>query len=130
MLDATAFDEDLDRDMCPDSDDFLGPDKGTQVRVWFRRFCSLKGFLIPAAALPIQGNFWSLMGRRVRLLSLSDSQRGVILSRGADFRVALRVRRSADPKSVIGVPGGDAAVEASVEKHCICALFVAAREDS
>ena len=117
MLDATAFDEDLDRDMCPDSDDFLGPDKGTQVRVWFRRFCSLKGFLIPAAALPIQGNFWSLMGRRVRLLSLSDAHARVISSRGADFRVAVRVYRISDPQSVVQVQNRDAVVEANVEKR-------------
>ena len=117
MLDATAFDEDLDRDMCPDSDDFLGPDKGTQVRVWFRRFCSLKGFLIPAAALPIQGNFWSLMGRRVRLLSLSDAHARVISSRGADFRVALKMYRSSDPESAIQVRNGNAAGEANLEKR-------------
>ena len=75
VLGATAFVEDLDRDACPDSDEALGSDKGVQGRAWRRRFCSSKGYLVPLVALPIPENFWSLLGRRIRRLNLSDPQR-------------------------------------------------------
>ena len=97
MLGVTAFVEDLDRDLCPDSDDFLGPDAGSQVRARFHRVCSLKKFLVPAAAVSARENFRSLMGRRLRLLSLSDSPTRAISSRGADFRVGEDRIRSSDP---------------------------------
>ena len=71
------------------------------MRVWFHRFCSLQEFLAPAAALPARKNFWLLMGRRVRLLSLSDSPAMAILSRGADSRFALKVYRISDPQSAM-----------------------------
>ena len=149
MLGVTAFVEDLDRDLCPDSDDFLGPDVGSQVRfhrgapTWgptrgpdvgpdarFHRVCSLKKFLVPAAAVSARENFRSLMGRRLRLLGLSDSQTRAISSRGADFRVGEdrirssdpklgsgEVRRRSDPQSAIQERNRGAAVEASVEKR-------------
>ena len=86
MSAVAALVEDLGRGLCPDSDKFLGPDKGTQVRVWFHRICSLKGFLAPAAGpgesansgkfsfvLPTRENCRPLMGGRASLLSLPES---------------------------------------------------------
>ena len=87
------------------------------MRAWFRRFCSLKEYPVPAGVLPIRDNFWSLVGRRVRLLSLSDSQRRVVLFRATDFRAALKVYRSLDPQSAVPARARDAAVGAGVDKR-------------
>ena len=76
MLDVTACIENLERDLCPDSAEFLGPDGGTHARVWFHLFCSLKDFLAPAAVLPIRENFWSIMGRRARVSAYPTPKRG------------------------------------------------------
>ena len=71
----------------------------------------------PIVVLPIRENFWSLKGRRVRMLDLSDSQRRVIFSWGTDFRAALKVYRSADPQLVGQIRDGDSAVFARGDKR-------------
>ena len=69
----------VDWDVCPDSYEVLGPDGGARARARYHRFCFLEEYLVPLAPLPIRDNFWSSMGRRVRLLNLSDSRRRVVL---------------------------------------------------
>ena len=109
--------QDLDRDVCPDSDEVLRPDRGAQARAWFHRFCSLRENLVPMVVLPIRDNFWSLMGRRVRVLNSSDSRRRVRFGLGADFRAALKASRSSEPQSAVQVRGRAAAVGAGVGKR-------------
>ena len=50
LLRPAPFAKDLDRDVGPDSDEVLGPDKGAPAHAWFRRFWSLKEYLVPLAA--------------------------------------------------------------------------------
>ena len=120
VWEVTSFVEDLDRDACPVSDDALGSDSGAQARARFRRFSSLSWRLAQIVVLPIRENFWSLMGRRVRMLDLSDSRRRVILSWGADFRAALKVYRSADPQSMVQMLVGTNVLDTS--DLFLCAL--------
>ena len=117
VLGVTSFVADLDGDVCPDGGEFLGPDEGSRERVWFHCFCTLEESLVPTAVLPIRENFWSLMGRRVRPLSLSDSQERALLSWGADFRVALRAYRISDPQSAMHRRNRGAAAEAGVARR-------------
>ena len=56
-MDVASFVEDLDSHVCPDGDEALGSDGGAKVRVWFYRFCSLKEYPAPIAALRIWENF-------------------------------------------------------------------------
>ena len=42
MLGATSFGEDLDRDLGPEGDGALGLVRGAAVRIWFRRFSTLR----------------------------------------------------------------------------------------
>ena len=59
ILEVTSFGENLDREVCPDSDEMLGPKKESFVRIWFRLFCSVREYLVPISAIPIRENFWS-----------------------------------------------------------------------
>ena len=117
VLDGTSFVEDLNRDVRASGDEMLSSEEGSFMRIWFHRFCTLRGNLAPMVALPIRGNFWSLLGRRMTLLNLSDSQRRVALSWGADFRAALKVYHSTDPQGAVYFGGRDSAVESSSEKR-------------
>ena len=116
VLDGTSFVEDLGRDVCAGGDGILSSEGGSFMRIWFR-LCALRGNLTPMVALPIRENFWSLLGRRMTLLNLSDSQRRVALSWGADFRAALKVYHSTDPQGAVYFGGRDSAVESSSEKR-------------
>ena len=117
VLYVASFVEELGREVRAGGDEILGSEKGSFVRISFHRFCSLRGYLVPMTVLPIRENFWSRMGRRVRLLDLSDSQRWVALYRGTDFRAALKVHRSTDPHSAVQVRTRDSAVKSSTEKR-------------
>ena len=117
VLEVTSCVEGLDRDVCPASNDALGSDGGAQVRIWFRRFCSLKEYLAPIVVLPTRDNFWSLMGRRGHKLDLSDSLRRAIFSWGVDSRAASKVYRSADPQSTVQIRDEDSAVGAGGDER-------------
>ena len=71
--------KDLDRDVCSEASGILGAEKGVEVRVWFHRFRPVRELLVPVVVLPIRGNFWPLMARRVRSLELSGHQRKEML---------------------------------------------------
>ena len=73
VLDVTSFVGNLDGDVCLDSGEVPGRTRAPGS-CW---------------VLPNFDNFWPLTGRRVRLLSLPDSQRRVVLSSGPDFRATL-----------------------------------------
>ena len=88
--------KDLDRDVCVESSEALGAEKGAEARIWFHRFRSVRELRVPAVALPARGNFWSLMVRRVRSLNLSDRQREEMLLSGSEYRAAWNLFRSPD----------------------------------
>ena len=90
----------LGRDVCVDASEALGAEKGAGARVWRRRFRLARDLLAPSAVLPIRGDFWSLMGRRVRALKLATRQTEEVLPRGSSFRSELRRYRSEDPHNV------------------------------
>ena len=105
-MDAQAFVVDLDDGSCVDGEEAVGLDRGKAVRARLRRFCALKGYLAPPTVLPIRDNFLGILGRRVRRLVLTDAQNRSYLSRGADFRAALKVSRNADPDVLVQVRQG------------------------
>ena len=89
VLAATSFVEDLDRDVGSDSEDAPGLLKGAAAQILRSGpDLALREFLAPEIVIPIRDNFPALMGRRVRLLNLSDSQRRVILYWARAFRSA------------------------------------------
>ena len=61
-------------------------------------FCTFTEFLAPSVLLPSRGNFLGTLGRRVRRLTLPDTRKRVLLSRGTDFRAALEVCENAYPE--------------------------------
>ena len=63
-----------------------------------------------AVVRPICGTFLGTLSRQVRRLELSGTQKRVSLSRGADFRAALKVYRNADPQVVAQARNRAAAV--------------------
>ena len=85
LRDAQALVVDLDDNWCLDGEAAVGSDEEAAVRVWFHRFCALRGYLRPSIAPPMRDNFSGFLGRRVRRLGLSDTPHRVIVSRGADF---------------------------------------------
>ena len=117
LLDAPAFVVDLDNDSCLEGKEDVGSDRGAAVRVWFRRSCSLKEYLEASIVLPIRGNFLGFLGKRVRLLGLSGTQKRVILSRGANFRAALKVFKMSDSQVVAQVRDREAAADPRVNKR-------------
>ena len=108
--DATSFVEALDRDVGSESDDTLGLWKGAAARIRRYRLTSLREFLAPEIVIPARDNVLALMGRRVRLPNLSDSQRRAVQFRARGFRLALRSFRNKEPASFPQVQAMDAAV--------------------
>ena len=108
---------DLDNDSCFDGKDAVSSKRGAAVRARFRRFCTLEEYLPPSIVLSIRGHFPSILGRRVRRLRSPGAQKRVILSRGADYRAALKLQGNPDPRRVAQVRGGDAAVESQAYKR-------------
>ena len=90
-LEVGLFVKDLDCDVCVEDSDALGAEEGAESRVWFHRFRSACELLVPAVVLPIRGNFWSLMARRVRSLNATDRQKKEMLVWGAEYRAAWKL---------------------------------------
>ena len=91
----------LDRDVRMEASGALSSEKGAEARVWFHWFRSVREFLVPVVVLPICGNFWALMARRVRSLELSDRQKREVLVWGSECRAALKRYRSSDSGRVV-----------------------------
>ena len=91
VLAATSFAEDLCRGVGSEVEEALGLLKGAAARIWCYRFATMREFL---------DNFLALMGRRVRLPNLSDSQRWALLLRAREFRLALKSFRNKEPASL------------------------------
>ena len=72
LLSVESFVKDPDLDVSLADVSALGADRVACPSAWFRGFRTLKEHLAPSAALPIRGNFMSVLGRRVRALSFSD----------------------------------------------------------
>ena len=106
-----AFVVDLGDDSCVDGEEAAGSDKGATVRVWSHRFWSLKGYLTPPVAFPFRDNFLGFQCRRVRRLGLSDTRKRFLLSRGADFRDALKVYKNADSEVLVQARDRDEVVD-------------------
>ena len=70
----------------------------------------------PPIRFPIRGNFSGISGRRVRRLELPDTRKRVILSRGADFRAALKVYRDAGRLGVVHARDREADVDSRLNK--------------
>ena len=117
VLEVTSFAERLDRDVGLEGDDALGLLKGAAARIWRRRSYLLREFLAPEEVVPVRGKVLALMGRRVRPLNLSDSQRRVGLLRARDFRLTLMSFRKKEPASFLQARGKDAAVSSSPGKR-------------
>ena len=116
VLEATSFVEDLGRDVDSESDDALGLLEGAAARILRYRLSTLRESLAPEIVIPARDNFLALMGRRVRLLNLSDSQRRAVLLRAREFRLALKSFRNKEPASLARVRATDAAVSSSPGK--------------
>ena len=91
--------------------------KVAAARIWFRRFCSLRDSLAPVVVSPTCDIFWTLIGRRVRSLNLSDSQRRTVFLWARDFRSAVKVFRNSDPTSPAQTREGDTADSASPRRR-------------
>ena len=116
-LEVERFVEDLDRDVCVESSEALGAERGAEARVWRQRFRSVRDLLLPSVVLPIREDFWSLMGRRARALKLTTRQMREILSRGSSYRSELRRRRSEEPRSAARAKEREAAVRPAPNKQ-------------
>ena len=103
VLAATSFVEDLCRGVGSEGEEALGLLKGAAARIWCYRFASLREILAPEIVIPTRDNFLALMGRRVRSLNLSDSQRRARLLRPREFRLALKSFREKEPASLARV---------------------------
>ena len=112
VLEVTSFVEDLDWDTCADGEEAPSSARGFAGRIWFRRFCSLCESLVPVVVVPICDSFRALMGRRVRLLNLSDPQR----------REALFC--SSEPPMLIQTRGRDAALSSPPIERPRCELYL------
>ena len=71
---------------------------------------------MPEIVIPIRDNFLALMGRRVRLLNLSDSQRRAVLLGATESRLALKSFRNKEPASLERGRAMDPAVPSSPGK--------------
>ena len=116
VLEVTAFVEDLDRVVGNTAGDTLGLLEGAAARIWLHRFCALRDVLVLAVVAPVGVNFLALMGRRVRPLNLTDSQKRGIFLRARDFRPALKRFRSKDSASLAQVRGRGAVASSSPDK--------------
>ena len=116
VLAATSFVGDLCRGVGSEGEEALGLLKGAAARIWCYRFASLREFLAPEIVIRVRDNFLALMGRRVRLPNLSDSQRRAVQFRARGFRLALWRFRSKKPASLPRVRAMDAAVPFSPGK--------------
>ena len=112
VLEVTSFVEDLDWDTCADGEEAPSSARGFAARIWFRRFCSLRESLVPVVLVPICDSFRALMGRRVRLLNLSDPQR----------REALFC--SSEPPMLIQTRGRNAALSSPPIERPRCELYL------
>ena len=95
----------------------LGSEKSPEARAWLRRFRSVRHLLVPVVVLPIRGNFWSLMARRVRSLKPSGHQESAGVDWGSEFRAAVKIYRSADPARVVQTRERDVAASSSPKKR-------------
>ena len=100
LLAVESFVQDADRYVSLADECALGSDRATCANARFQRFC----------VLSIWGNFMNILGRRVCALPLSDAQQRVVLSRGADFRAALRRGRATDSQTSLRARDRDAAL--------------------
>ena len=88
VLAVESFVKYLDREVSLADGGALRADRGACTSARFHRFCFLKEHLAPSVVLPIRWNFMSILGRRVRAPPLSDSQKGVFLCGGEEYRAA------------------------------------------
>ena len=116
LLTVGSFVQDLDREASLAAKCALGPDRKTCANAWFRQFCSLKGHLAPSVVLPTRASVLSILGRPVRPLSLCGAQLRVAVSRGVDFRAALRTGRSTDFQATVRARDRDTSLEHSPSK--------------
>ena len=79
VLEVAPFVEDLDREVCAEGEEARGAATGAAAQKMFYRVCSFRESLVPVIVSPIRDIFWALMGRGVRLLNLSDSQKRTAL---------------------------------------------------
>ena len=112
-----TFAKDLDRDASLADERDAGMEQGACARERFRRFCSLMAYFAPSVVPPFRENLTSNLGRRVRESSLSDAQGGVILSRGAEYLVALRKDRCSDAGTAVRVRDRDDAAQGQPTEH-------------
>ena len=117
-LEVELFVKDLGRDVCAESSEALGAEKGADARNWFRRFRSAREFPVPAVAPPIRGNFWPLMAKRVRSLNLPDHRRKEMLVWGTEYPAAWKPYRGPDPSKVVQTREREVAV-GSHPKKCV-----------
>ena len=115
-LEATSFVEDRDREVGSEGGDALALLRGAAARVWRYRFTTLREFLAPEIVISIRDIFLASMGRRVRLLKLSDSERRAVLLRAGEFRLALKSLRNREPASFARGRAAGAAVSSSPGK--------------
>ena len=111
LLAVEAFVTDLDRDASLAVEIAQDADRGACTSAWFRWYCTFKEPLAPVVALPIRGNFMSILRRRVRTLLSPDTQKRVVLWRGAECRAALRGDRVPDFRAAARARDRDGAVE-------------------
>ena len=112
-LEAERFVRDLGRDVCVDSSEALGAERGAEARVWRHRFRFVRDLLAPSAVLPIREDFWSLMGRRVRSFKLTAHQ----VQEGPSFKSELRRYRNEDPHDVARTWDGESAARLESNKQ-------------
>ena len=111
-LEVELFVIDLDREVSAEATVALGDPEGDEARIWCQRFRSVRDLLVPSIVLPIRGDFWRLMGRRVRDLKLTTHQKREVLLWGSAFRADLRQYRETDPQAVCRSNKREAAVAA------------------
>ena len=116
LLGVQASVVDLDDDSYVGGEETLRSDKEAAILAGFCRFFTLMEYLAPSTALPIRGNFLGFLGRRVRLFGLSDTQKRVLLSWGADSRAALKVYENADPEVLVQARDRDEAIDCHKRK--------------
>ena len=114
-LEVELFVKDSDCDVCVESSEALGAEKGAEARIWFRRFRSARELLVPVVVLPTRDNFLSLMARLVRSLNLSDHQRKMLVW-GTEYHAAWKLCRSPDPSKVVQTREREVAAGSSPKK--------------
>ena len=95
-LETVEFLKGLELESAPVSEGEFGLSRWRYARCWSHRVSSARSMLTPELVAPLNANFLSLMRRRVRVLSLSDAQRRIVLKRGYGYKAALRRAQTAD----------------------------------